>query len=312
VEKKMVLTVAFVLMLLFSAVFGIEFVSLAKGNPFSQSAYSGERPPSVRVNPPEVSVISPQNNRTYATADILLSFNASTKGSQHISAGSFHYLSSIGITEVYFTADWLLNKTIIYRAPRIEEWIDNTAKFFFMGEWYDKHEDLPEIDFEKLSLTLTDVPDGNHTICLYAVGSGSEYYIFNWYRFYVTGFSKVHFVVDTTPPTVKILQIANKTLDDSEVPLNFTVSESVSRISYVLDGQDNSTLYENITLTELPNGEHNLTVYAWDDAGNIGASETVTFTVAKPEPLPTALVITPMASVAVIGVGLVYFKRHKH
>lgn len=135
---------------------------------------------------------------------------------------------------------------------------------------------------------------------------------FNWYVFYVTGVSKVNFVVDTTPPTVTVLQIENKTYTDSEVPLDFAVSESVSRISYVLDGQDNMTVFGNTTLIGLRNGEHNLTVYAWDDAGNIGASKTVTFSVAKPEPLPTALVVAPLASVAIFGAGLlVYLKKHK-
>jgi LPXTG-motif cell wall-anchored protein len=61
-------------------------------------------------------------------------------------------------------------------------------------------------------------------------------------------------------------------------------------------------------------GTHNVTVYAWDTAGNMGASPTVPFTVAKPEPFPTALVATASGlSVAVVGLGLlVYFKKRKH
>jgi hypothetical protein len=100
-----------------------------------------------------------------------------------------------------------------------------------------------------------------------------------------------------------------------EVPLNFTVNELASRISYVLDGQENVTIAGNTTLTNLTYGEHNVTVYATDNAGNIGASETITFTIAEPEPEPfsTTMVIAPMASITVVGVGLlVYFKKRKH
>ena len=108
------------------------------------------------------------------------------------------------------------------------------------------------------------------------------------------------------------MQIANKTFTDSEVPLDFTVNESVSRLSYILDGQDSVTLLGNTTLAGLPFGVHNVTVYAWDTAGNVGASETITFTIAEPFPVvPVAAAST--ASVAVLSLGLlVYFKKRKH
>jgi hypothetical protein len=66
-------------------------------------------------------------------------------------------------------------------------------------------------------------------------------------------------------------------------------------------------------LTELTEGEHSLTVYATDYAGNVGATETVTFTVAKPEPFPTATVVASAATVAAISAALlVYFKKRRH
>jgi hypothetical protein len=65
-----------------------------------------------------------------------------------------------------------------------------------------------------------------------------------------------------------------------DLPLNFTVDESCSKISYVLDGQENVTVAGNSTLSDLPIGEHNVTVYAWDSSGNNGASETIMFTIA--------------------------------
>jgi hypothetical protein len=95
--------------------------------------------------------------------------------------------------------------------------------------------------------------------------------------------------------------------------LNFTVNEPVSQVSYSLDGQTNVSIIGNITLESLPYGEHNVTVYATDEAGNIG-SKTVFFTMIKPpESFPTVLVaIASIGLVAGIGAGLlVYFKKRK-
>jgi hypothetical protein len=184
-----------------------------------------------------------------------------------------------------------------------------------MGDWY-AYYDLPKIDFEKLSLNLTNIPDGNHTMCVYAVGSGSEHEMFHWYDFYVTGFSKVNFVVDATSPKVSVLSLENKTYDTSDLPFSFSVNEPVSQMAYSLDGQENVTITGNTTLSGLSFGAHNVTVYATDNAGNTGTSQTITFTIAKPElqsePFPTPMFIAPMGAVAVVGIGLlVYFKKRK-
>jgi hypothetical protein len=123
----------------------------------------------------------------------------------------------------------------------------------------------------------------------------------------------VAFSIDTIPPVVSVLESDNTTFAESEVPFNFTVNESFSKISYVLDGQENVTLAGNATLAGLSCGVHNVTVFAWDAAGNAGASETVFITITEPpESFPTTLVIAPVASVAVVGVGLtVYFRKRK-
>jgi hypothetical protein len=83
-------------------------------------------------------------------------------------------------------------------------------------------------------------------------------------------------------------------------------------MSYSLDGLENVTVSANTTLAELPNGVHSITIYAEDAFGNVGASKAVVFTVAKPVPSLTALVIIITATV-VTGAGLLlYFKKHKH
>jgi hypothetical protein len=97
----------------------------------------------------------------------------------------------------------------------------------------------------------------------------------------------------------------------SDVPLNFEVDKSVSEMKYSLDGQENVTVVGNTTLAGLTNGYHNVTVYAADEAGNSGASETLLFDVELPEPFPTLLIAAASVAAAVlVGVGLlVYFKK---
>jgi N-acetylneuraminic acid mutarotase len=127
------------------------------------------------------------------------------------------------------------------------------------------------------------------------------------------------YVLEHYPPKISFLSPLNQSYKVSNVSLSFSVKVFSSDkapmwLGYSFDGEQNVTIIGNTTLTGLSNGLHNVTVYANDTFGNQGASQTVTFTVAVPEPFPTALVATVSgASIAVIGVSLlVYFKKRKH
>ncbi len=113
-------------------------------------------------------------------------------------------------------------------------------------------------------------------------------------------------------PKLSVLSPLNQTYNESSVSLVFTVAKPVNWTGYSLDGSQNVTIAGNETVTNIPNGSHNITVYANDTYGNMGASETIYFTIA--EPFPTSLVATASGvSVAAIGLGLlVYFKKRKH
>jgi hypothetical protein len=116
---------------------------------------------------------------------------------------------------------------------------------------------------------------------------------------------------DVAPPHVFMSSPENKTYNNSNVTLTFSTSEPTSKITYSLDGQDNVTITGNITLSKVPNGCHNLTLYATDESGNVGYSETVYFRVEIP--FPTTMVIAPIASVAAVTISLIiYFKKRKH
>jgi hypothetical protein len=115
-------------------------------------------------------------------------------------------------------------------------------------------------------------------------------------------------------PNVTLLLPQDGKFNTSDVPLDFAVDQPISQFKYSLDGQENVTVTGNTTLTGLANGYHNVTVYAMDESGNTGASETLFFRVEAPEPFPVLTVAAAsVAAVAVLGAGLlVYFRKHKH
>ena len=125
------------------------------------------------------------------------------------------------------------------------------------------------------------------------------------------------------PLVVSIISPENKTYELQGIALNFTLNEAVTKITYNLDGR-NTTINGNITLSGLEVGEHNLTVFAEDTAGNEGSSETLIFTIEEPiltpePPLsvdPNFSLYTGIALLIIIltlfAVFLFYFKKRKH
>lgn len=159
--------------------------------------------------------------------------------------------------------------------------------------------------------TLTNLSQGNHNVTVWLT-TEEDYISYGIEVGYV--FNTVSFSLDSVPPNVLILSPQTKTYNTSAVSLNFTISKPFSKLSYSLDGKENITLTENVTLTDLSNGNHSIIVYATDFAGNVGSSET-SFTVdkAEPESFPTISVTASIGIVAlVIASILAYFKKHRH
>lgn len=155
------------------------------------------------------------------------------------------------------------------------------------------------------NLSLTGLSEGTHRLTVYTRNVAGD----------VTSSSTVYFTVDMSPPSIAIMSPQNKTYGPANVQLAFTVNEKASWIGYSLDSQANVTITGNTTLPELSLGPHNLTVYAKDTAGYVGASETVYFTVAPQEPFPTALVVgaaaVTTAGGAAITLGVVTRRRKR-
>jgi hypothetical protein len=160
------------------------------------------------------------------------------------------------------------------------------------------------------TIFLRDLSEGIHTIIVY----GGYYFGGINQRFEVFKRASTNFTIDTVAPNILLLSPETKVYNMSNLSLNFTVNEPVSQFTYSLDGQKNVTISGNTTLTDLPYGEHNVTVYATDKVGNNGASKTISFTIPEPpEPFPTMLVAAAsVAATAIVGVGLLfYFKKRR-
>jgi|WetSurMetagenome_2_1015567.scaffolds.fasta_scaffold08045_4 hypothetical protein len=191
------------------------------------------------------------------------------------------------INSVYYTADWQEGMRCIYDVSDHNQTVSIRMLF-------------------RLSITanFTDIPDGNHRLTIYAyIHDGSQ------------GSSSVDFTINA-PPSITILSLENKTYQNVDLPLDFTVNEPIVWAGYSLDEKENVTLGGNGTRVSLTNGLHILTVYANDTSGNMGASQTIYFSVDMP------LVIVPLNSfqtivtiavaiiiIVIIGVGLQIYRE---
>jgi hypothetical protein len=290
VKKKNLWKAAFIMTLLLSVIAGAEFSNFGKAVLLGQGRRIGEiSPEEVGAEPPVITISYPQNSSV--TNQDIVPFSFSTV------LGYTAQPTARFMKRVYYRADWLPENNYTY----IFDYIERPSTLNLTG------------------INGTPIPEGKHNVTVTALQEGQYiadmviengfshdlYYVFN-----IEGSSIVFFTVDRTSPIVSVLSTENKTYGTNEIPLNFTVNESVSELKYSLDGLNSVTVVGNTTLTELPNGNHNVTVYAIDEAGNTGTSETVYFNVEVP--FPTMLFIAPIATVAAIGVGLlVYSKKRK-
>ncbi len=267
---------AFITALLATAAAGTLLVRLGTANPFLD--YKDVSPPYGSI-PLQISVLSPSNNTAYNTNDVTLAFNITAQNT------SIHYLLG-----AYYQASWMPNNVTVYK--------QDIYGPEFPTSWY-------------YSKTFQQMPDGDYSINITTWGGGgyaSEGLTYNF--FHMTTNSIINFTVDTIPPTVRQTSIGNWTYYESDLPLDLVTNETVTQVTYTLDGQESVTVAGNATLSGLNVGLHKVTVYARDAAGNIGASETVSFTVSEPE--PPAEPVGVVAVITVAAAGLLLFRRKRH
>ncbi len=81
------------------------------------------------------------------------------------------------------------------------------------------------------------------------------------------------FTVDTTPPGIQILEPSGKTNDTQGIPLKFQAKDAVTSVDtttfeYAKDGGTRISTSGNTTIDYGTTGQHNVTVFAQDQAGN--------------------------------------------
>jgi hypothetical protein len=280
-------TVALTLLLALVASSSIIFLP-ASANPYM---YHKDVSVPAYVKPINITLSSPKENAFYSDGStITLSFNVTGPDASNLLT---KYISTVD-----YRGDWMQNPEHAYRTKNFEEYTPNDFPFFL-----------------EFSFNINGVPEGKHSIIINSTGGGgfADMNTLTWYNFNTASLKTVNFTIDSTIPQVALIHPRNETYKSPDVPLDFSLNETVSQVTFSIDGRDNVTLAENTTLTGLSPGTHNVTVYATDMAGNVG-SKTLLFVVSEPERFttsPVAGVLIGSALVAAAGL-LVYLKKRKH
>jgi hypothetical protein len=210
---------------------------------------------------------------------------------------------------VYFSVNTANQSQILILSPLNETY--NVDKMIPLEFTVNKTESIVSMGYtldEQANVTIPrnttlygPLSDGRHTLKVYSIFSDI-----------LPVSSTVNFTVDTTAPNVSILSLQDKVYNSSKIPLVFTVNESTSLITYIMDGKV-YTIEGNTTLTGLQNVDHKLTIYATDEAGNVGASETIDFNVqVLLSPQAALPIIPPMVIVLVGGLSLLILIKRRN
>jgi hypothetical protein len=121
------------------------------------------------------------------------------------------------------------------------------------------------------------------------------------------------YVFEHTPPNVTLDLSLNGTFTNSTVPLVFFVDKAVSWAGYSLDGQPTLSIDGNTSIANVTNGVHSLTLYVNDTYGNYATPQTISFTVAVPNPFPVWVfaVVTGSLAVVIAVVGIAVYVRRR-
>lgn len=289
--KKAVMPLVIVIVLIFATM--ILDINVAKANPTYPPM-----PPTPDLNQPTITIQTPEQNKIYNVNSVPYSITVKKPSS------------------------WF-DEYPVHGQILIIDYILDGSQHVEIGDEPDYYKQGPF----SFTGTLSGLPEGNHSLEVY-VRSDSFYDPSNAtqppypppHDYYLDTYSdKINFTVDTVAPSISFLVVSgeNATYPLGDVPLGFVVSEPSSKLAYCLDEGDNVTVAGNFTLTGVPNGLHTLTVYAWDIAGNIGTSKTISFTVdtqeseSQPEPFPwLSAAAVSVAVAAVVAVATVaYLKK---
>jgi hypothetical protein len=147
-------------------------------------------------------------------------------------------------------------------------------------------------------IKLTNLTQGTHSVKIFANDSRGN-----------MGSSKtVVFSIDIQPPKIEIILPQNISYGTRDVQLTFTSDENLTSIYYSLDNQTKVPIVGNVTLVALPNGSHEITVFASDDWEN-SSQESINFEIA---PIPTMTIVASIAIIIIVlSSGFIIIKHKK-
>lgn len=253
-------------------------------------------------------------NQTVAKVSVkVLSPTYDTRG-EVLSLDQYHKWRESSVLQYYLvaglTVDFDRNTTIGRIWPIFPNLtgieLDNTIAAFYNHTTYfalDQNQDT-----FTATVTLPVLSEGAHNVTLWA--ALQQNYLSYYYHVWAAVSETVGFTVDTTSPEVTVMSPTNQTYIADGVPLNFHLNEPASKICYSLDGATNVTVTGNTTLPSLAAGEHNVTVYAWDEASNVGTSDTVSFNF-EPALISLPAAVTVATGLAVLAVAAVILWRKR-
>jgi hypothetical protein len=154
------------------------------------------------------------------------------------------------------------------------------------------------------SAALRDLATGNHSIVV------EYHYSIAWGQIsgpYSETSEPAYFSVINT--NISIQEPQNKTYNTNQIALNVTIDKPVSILTYSIDNKSNKTITGNTTLPQLPDGSHQITIYADETL----ASQTIHFTIKTSTQTILLLSITAVA-VAIIatGIAITLYKKSHH
>ena len=192
----------------------------------------------------------------------------------------------------------------------------------YQGDWMQESAWCPSRIFQTLqfypyNFSITGIPFGEHYLNFTSHAQGNLVLENTSGRtFHLEKTISVKFSVRANP-IITFASLQNATFENASVPLNFTVDHPITEMSYCLDGQEAIPVSGNTTLTDLANGQHNVTVYATDKYGYTGVSDILFFNVnvtkvdAPEFPVVPFVTVSAVVSVSAVAGVIAYFKKRK-
>jgi hypothetical protein len=273
-------------------------------NPFFPG---GETLPPIDANPPTLS-LRLENNTISQSNNLVTQFNNnSIFNSNNItfritatSSEGTNFSNPLGLPDkwylidVWYVVDWLKGNNSIYK--QANWWQTETSFFRYVN--------------------LTDIPEGNHTLSVFANEIGDYVKDMTKYYFNINNSVTINFAIDTIKPSISFTEdYQNKTFSTREKTLYFSTNKQNCQTYFSVDNQTSSSANSEspIQLIDLANGKHNVTVYAVDEYGVVGIPSTIYFKVSVPEPFPTNIILVIILLSIFISVisGLLYRSRKR-